>query len=333
MVYTNGSAKVTVKRGTFILDNVGTGANGSPWIFNAQGRNERHIVVNGGTFNADVFHQYWVFEVQSPETVALQYNEETGLYTVVDAVAYVNEQHFSSRWYTKNVGYATLEEAIAAVKDQQTVTIGKNVYISAPECVTLVKGIAIDKNKTITIANGENVVIDLNEFVISGIADKSGNQELFLVKGNLTVKNGSLNYVASNNQGWNSMITIFDVTAGGVLNLDGVKASVAGSDMNFIVHLNNWGEVTLNVTSCKFTASYVAIRAFNSGYDMNNIVVENTAFHGGRVFWVHNYTAEGKDDTTLNVSIYGNGNTTDNTAPIRFGFSNSVYYDIDGNQL
>ena len=199
--------------------------------------------------------------------------------------------------------------------------------------ITLEGDIAIAKNETITIPNGKSAVIDLNGYEISGTADKTGNQELFLVKGNLTVVNGALGYTASNNQGWGAMIAIFDVTAGGVLNLDGVTASVGGSDMNFIVHLNNWGSATLNVKNCDFTASYVAIRAFNSGNDMNNIVVENTKFHGGRVFWVHNYTAEGKGNATLNVSIYGNGNTTDNAAPIRYGFNDSLYFDINGNAL
>ena len=197
----------------------------------------------------------------------------------------------------------------------------------------LITDIEVANNATITVPAGKTTVIDLNGFEISGTADKTGNQELFLVKGNLTVKNGSLNYVASNNQGWGAMITIFDITAGGVLNLDGIEAAVAGSDMNFIAHLNNWGTATLNVKNCDFTASYVAIRVFNSGNDMNTVAVENTAFHGGRVLWVHNYTSEGKGDATLTFDIYGNGNTTDNAQPVRYGFSNSIFFDMNGNQL
>ena len=197
----------------------------------------------------------------------------------------------------------------------------------------LVQDIEVAKNETLTIANGVNVVLDLNGKKISSTADKSGNQELFLVKGDLTVVNGELEYTALNNQGWSSMITIFDVTAGGKLTLEKVAAKVSGSDMNFIVHLNNWGEVTLYVNNCEFTTSYVAIRAFNSGYDMNNVTVENSKFFGGRVFWVHNYTSEGKGDDTLNLDIYNNNNTTDNANPVRFGFSNSVCYDMSGNLI
>lgn len=137
MVYTNGSQKVTINGGTFILDTVGKRTNGSPWIFNAQGRNERHIIVNGGTYNADVNHQYWVFEVQMPKEKALKYDVNTGLWTTVDAVAYVNEQEWSGKWYTHNVGYASIVEAETAVEDVKTQTIGKNVYTSAQECVTV----------------------------------------------------------------------------------------------------------------------------------------------------------------------------------------------------
>ena len=201
--------------------------------------------------------------------------------------------------------------------------------LAAGNDVTLAADIVLDKNDTITIPAGVDAIIDLAGHKISSTADKSGNQEMFLVKGNLTVKNGAMDYVAYNNQGWNAMITIFDITAGGVLSLDNVTASVDGSDMNFIAHLNNWGSATLTVKDCDFTASYVAIRAFNSGYDMNTIVVEDTDFHNGRVFWLHNYTAEGKDASNLDVTF--SGVTSDNAKPVRLGFSNAVYYDLNGN--
>ena len=51
------------------------------------------------------------------------------------------------------------------------------------------------------------------------------------------------------------------------------------------------------------------------------------------MFWVHNYTSEGKDDSTLTLDIYKNNNTSDNEKPVRFGFDNSVYYDINGSRI
>ena len=191
----------------------------------------------------------------------------------------------------------------------------------------------VNANNTLTIAAGQELTLNLGGNKLSATANKTGNQELFLVKGNMTVVNGTIELVAENNQAWNAMATIFDVTAGGSLTMENVTANVSGTDMNFIVHLNNWGTASLYVDNCDFTASYVAIRAFNSGYDMNTVTVKNTDFHSGRVFWVHNYTSEGKDDSTLDLDIYGNGNTTDNAKPVRFGFDNEVYYDINGNVI
>lgn len=187
-----------------------------------------------------------------------------------------------------------------------------------------------DANVTVTVPAGKSVTLNLNGHKISATADKTGNQELFLVKGTMTVKNGTLELTAENNQGWNSMATIFDVTAGGVLKVDGVTASVSGTDMNFFVHLNNWGSATLEMTNCDITTTYVAVRAFNSGNDMNTVTIQDSNFYTGRMFWVHNYTSEGKDGSTLNLDIYGNNNTCNNAKPVRFGFSNEVYYDMNG---
>ena len=206
--------------------------------------------------------------------------------------------------------------------------------LAAGADITLLNDVEFDENTTITIPAGVQSTLDLNGHTISVSANKTGNQELFLVKGDLTVKNGSIEMTAENNQGWDAMAAIFDVTAGGELTLDKVNASVSGTDMNFIVHLNNWGSATATITDCNFDLSYVAVRAFNSGYDMNTVTIKNTNVTGGaRLFWVHNYTSEGKDDTTLTLDIYGNGNTSEHAAPVRFGFSNSVAFDLEGNAI
>ena len=92
MIYTDANEAVVVNGGKFILSNVGEGSNGKPWIFNVLGQNQRHVTVTGGTFNADVLHQYWVFEVNAPKERALTQNED-GTWTMVDAVAYVTEKY------------------------------------------------------------------------------------------------------------------------------------------------------------------------------------------------------------------------------------------------
>ena len=227
---------------------------------------------------------------------------------------------------------------ITVVVDGEEVTVVKNdteltTAIASGGNIILAADVSgVDANTAITVASGADVTLDLNGHKITATANKTGNQELFLVKGTMTVKNGSLELTAENNQEWEAMATIFDVTAGGVLKVDGVTANVAGTDMNFFVHLNNWGSATLEMTNCDITTSYVAVRAFNSGYDMNTVTIKETDFHNGRMFWVHNFTAEGKDASTLTLDIYDN-NTSDNAKPVRFGFSDSVYYDINGNLI
>ena len=106
---------VTVNDGFFYLEHVGEGRNQSAWIFNVLGGNERHVQVNGGTFNADIQHQYWVFEVEVPKQYALQNNGD-GTYTIVEAKYYVNEYYYAGKWWCNETGYATEEEAKNAVE-------------------------------------------------------------------------------------------------------------------------------------------------------------------------------------------------------------------------
>ena len=195
----------------------------------------------------------------------------------------------------------------------------------------------------ITIAAGKELTIDLNgKFITGTTAENSGNQELFLVKGELTIKNGTITTEhVGENMLWNSMTTIFDVTAGGVLNLEGVTAkNLGGSDMGFVAHLNNWGEVTLNVENCTLESNYVPVRVFNSGPNMNNVTIKNSTLTGNSAaFWVHNYTVadfgtEAKAEAQkalLNLNIYNQGNTfTPDVNGIRYGFTNSIRTDAYG---
>ena len=196
----------------------------------------------------------------------------------------------------------------------------------------------------LTIANGKTISIDLNGKTLSATSTQSGgHQELFLVKGNLSIVNGNIQYEhVGENMGWGYMTTIFDVTAGGVLNLEGVTAkNLGGSDMNFVAHLNNWGEVTLNVENCTLEATYVPVRVFNSGYNMNNVTIKNSTLKGvSAAFWVHNYTeadfandanttAE-KQKSLLNFDILDQSNTFSPIVGIRYGFTNSIRFDSYG---
>ena len=205
--------------------------------------------------------------------------------------------------------------------------------------VKLTKDVVLEN--TLTIAAGQDVTIDLNGFTLSGKTSGSTNpQELFLVKGNLTVKNGTVTTEhVGENLGWNAMTTIFDVTAGGVLTIDNATVeNLGGTDMAFCVHLNNWGDVTLNAMNTSFKSSYVGIRAFNSGNDMNNITLNNCdLLTGNSCIWVHNYTAADFSNNAdkaaaaakrLNFSFTKTtiARTNGSKSLVRFGFTDSIYY-------
>lgn len=178
MIDSRGDEIVTITGGTFQLDNVGTMQNGSPWILNTSGKNEQNIIVSGGTYNADVYHQHFIFEVESPNDKASRSNGD-GTWTIVDAVAYVNEQHYSSRWYTQIRGYETLQEAIDAVK-----TTGSAI---AEEVTLLVNGQTATATKLITInKNG----FTANVYPDTGLATRE-NESSYTVKEANTISVGS----------------------------------------------------------------------------------------------------------------------------------------------
>ena len=196
---------------------------------------------------------------------------------------------------------------------------------------------------TLTVAPGKTLTIDLNGKKISSTSTQTGgNYNMFDVRGTLTVKNGTIEYEhLGENMGWNSSTNIFNVTAGGVLNIvDAEVNNNGGSDMGFVAHLNNWGEVTLNVENSVLTSNYVAVRVFNSGNDMNNVKIANSTLQGANyAFWVHNYTVADfgtvekaeAHKALLNLDIFGNGNTfVAAKAPVRYGFTNSILVDENG---
>ena len=170
LIYSQYDEVVTVKDGTYTLGNVGKGpdGNGSPWIFNAKGQNTANVIVIGGTYNADVFHQYYIFEVKDTTEVAEMLkvpakaakDNGDGTWTIVDAVAYVNEQHWSGAWYAQNTGYATLQEAVNAVKDVQT----KNGKTSGEEYVTLLTDITL----TDAVKINKSLRLELNNKTLTG---------------------------------------------------------------------------------------------------------------------------------------------------------------------
>ena len=237
--------------------------------------------------------------------------------------------------------------------DDFAVAAAKAMELGKP--VEFIQNVTIDADNTITVPAGKELTLNLNGYTLNGVTDGTGNREMFLVKGEMTVNgantltraaaegNGliSVKHVG-NNMGWGAMTTIFDVTAGGILNIENVNAiNFGGSDMAFVAHLNNWGEVTLNVENSTLESNYVAVRVFNSGNDKNNVTIYNSTLKGGSyAFWVHNYTVAdfGTQDKVnvqkglLNLDIFNGTNIFigKNETPIRLGMTNAEYADENG---
>ncbi len=195
--------------------------------------------------------------------------------------------------------------------------------------------------KPLSVGKGKNVTLDLNDKSVVGESSTTGkNYDMIDVRGNLTVKNGTITCeFKGENMGWSASTNVFNITDGGVVELEGVTAkNLGGSDMAFVAHLNNWGEATLNATNSTFESTYIAIRAFNSGYDMNNISIRNSTLKGKYCFWVHNYQGAGDavgTDETLNLDIINGTNIFEysSKAPILYGFNEPLYFDAKGSPM
>jgi len=196
LCYTGGTKGIIVNGGTFSLGNVGTGSNGSPWIFNASGQGKSHVLVTGGTFNDNVFRQHWRQEVQMPEdnVVGIKDNGD-GTWTVVDATIHVNE-HAST--YRYDMGYTSLEEAIENAKDQQNI---KGQYANDPTA-------NLEYGETVTLL--EDVTVG-NCTINKQIQFASENGSRLLVAGDLTIENISI--ITGVGSSWSCPIVLADPNA------------------------------------------------------------------------------------------------------------------------
>ena len=246
----------------------------------------------------------------------------------------------------EEVAFVEVESANDLVEAIENAQAGEETIITLVGDIDLNKLSSLTRaaaDPTVTILSGRVISLNLNGMTLSATSTQTGkNYNMFDVQGTLSLANGTIEYKhKGENMGWGASTNLFNVTAGGVLNLDGVTAkNLGGSDMGFVAHLNNWGEVTLNVENSTLESNYVAVRVFNSGPDMNNVTIKNSTLKGNSAaFWVHNYTVadfgtEEKAEAQkalLNLNIYKQGNTfSPDVNGIRYGFTNSVRTDAYG---
>ena len=236
MIYTNGNGIVTIYGGTFIIDAVGTAANGFPCIFNAQGQNEKHVVVKGGSFNADINHQYYCFEVEVPENLALK--KENGLWTVVPAKAYAIEEVGK---YTHKVGYATFEEALAAPNAITVVLLENTTYSGVVADVALdLNGFTFTGTVLNTVMVNGGLWITADGFKMIGVnADyySSSDAVVNVTATELTIVSGTVTLA----QSWRTLV-------GQNIVVDVAATFVVPADMTFTIYENTSVVVNGNLT-------------------------------------------------------------------------------------
>ena len=293
LIDTRSNEGVKVNGGTFKLGNLGTLANGSPWIFNAKGQNTAHVEVYGGSFQADVAHQYYPFEVQIPRELALSKGAD-GMYTVVPAVAYVTEREWSSNWYTNEIGYATLEEAIAACEGPKDRIYYKKTYTSEQETVVLLQDIVLDSN--IVIESGKSVVLDLNGKTLS-YESTTQNEAMITNKGTLTINDSVgggevyYNYIGAADPSYGK--GNYTISNGGYLTINGGKihiAKLSGHAKYPIDNNSTTGDAVLVINGGHlYNYNTSAIRQFcNSTTNKNSVTIHGGLVEGYSAIWMQN---------------------------------------------
>jgi len=287
MVYTNGHEIVTVKGGTWTLDEVGTRPNRFPCFFNVQGSGDHSIIITGGTYNDDINHQHWGNEAVVPATHYVQNNGD-GTWTVKSgAVASVDLGTLTGPYFVaKDFGFATFEEAFAAADDGNTVTLLTDVALS----------------KTIKVNN--SVTLDLAGKTISGTENATGSFALIEIQPgadltvNDTVGTGKITLTAANNRGWNAYSSVISNQRGTLTVNGGTIEHLGGTDMAYAIdNLTNTGaqnaETTINGGTVKST--YRAIRQFaNSSTGMNTLTITGGTVKstgGNRAVWLQSANA------------------------------------------
>ena len=194
IVYSQNSKTTLITGGIFKMGNVGVfGESGNycPWVFNGAWNDANPIVVTGGTFNENPIHRHWEYEVYVPENLAVSKTIDAkgeSWWTVVPAVAYVTEYHtkYNSATsttdlpYSRNVGYATVEEAVY--------NVGKHHASSRTNdleqyTITLIKD--ADVTKTLEFGTSESSLAKPTVFDMKGkkITWKGNTESILTVSG------------------------------------------------------------------------------------------------------------------------------------------------------
>ena len=244
MIFSDTNEVITVNGGSFRLGNIGTGDNGSPWIFNTSGRGLYHINVNGGTYNANIAKQYYRSEVNLGEGLTTT-NNGNGTWTVVPAVATVGEETF---------GF--IQEAIDAAQDGETVKLIADVTLDTKKYTTQVDNLVVlfnVKGKTVTFdLNGKKIEVNasaanLGGKMLAGVfsADLEGN---FIITDSSAEGTGAVKVTVNDAKVYSIFLSenVGDKTKSGKMTVNAGNFTTVGKVANAMIFADTDKVVTIN---------------------------------------------------------------------------------------
>ena len=138
-------------------------------------------------------------------------------------------------------------------------------------------------SEPLTLAAGKSMVLDLNGKTITGYDNGTASYGLIVNQGTLTVKNGTITLVASQNRGWNAYSSVISNSCGTLtVEDDTVIEHLGGTDMAYgIDNLSGSKAAYATINGGHIKSTYRAIRQFmNSNANQNELTVNGGVIEG-----------------------------------------------------
>ncbi len=245
---------------------------------------------DGNTFIEAELEHAW-FAIENHDLSACKYNVYVADERIYSYVAELN-----------GVKYASLQKAIDAAGDGDTITLIED----------------FDLYKSVTVAKGQTITLDLNGKTITGEPTVAAGYAVITNKGNLTITgNGTI--LCDHQLAGSTGYAVNTITNGGTLVIDGAtieNKTTASNQIGYAIDNNSGSaDAIVTVKGGKVVASgsnyYDGIRLFcNSMTNENSVTVE-----GGEVssIWLQNPSdgADAKDTKDVKGSVSITGGTVD----------------------
>ncbi|MBO7310808.1 MAG: hypothetical protein J6U86_05385 [Clostridia bacterium] len=232
-------------------------------------------------------------------------------------------------------GYETLGDAFAAAENNDVIVLVADVAIES--------AIADAQNGVYNIPAGVKLTLNLDGHTINVIDNSNGNFILFYNYGEFTIKNGTVELVATNNRAWNAQSTII-LNRGGKLTVEsGSYKHNGGTDMAITLDnsANSFGDAYMYIKGGEITSTYTAIRmrmenvALNgAGHGTSNLEITGGSIYGvKRGVWGHISSASTSPSLEIGALTVTGGTVEGGSNSIKMGEDsyNNMEVKVSGN--